>query len=267
MLNKTSIYRWSEFYNKGRHKLKCIYNSIMLTTVQKFFFKKICKNIQYYLEKGNKKVSLLSFGSGIDFVSNKIKKKYNNKVSITIVDVSQQCIDKNKEIFGDKFEYRCENILNYPSSEEHHIIYNTGLLEHFPDEKKIEMLNIIEANLIEGGRYLTLNPSKTGYLYSRQMELAKRRGKWPFGYEKPLSSLSSFQSKDFYIVEEILCCSIFQFRFFFLNHKASYVFLPIVLLDDLGLISFLEPLVSHFIGQYGLFTVFEKERINKSRDN
>jgi hypothetical protein len=264
MLRDKSSKDWISFYSRKSllRSLQEKANRVLLKSFQKVLYRELCDKIDILLKRQNS-VALLSAGSGLDFVGNRIKKKYGDSVRVTVLDISEDCVLENERLFGDRLLYRVGDVF----SEEFctikaDIVYNTGLLEHFSESEQGQIISNIRDILPEGGYFVTLNPFAGGTMYIALMEKAKRKGVWEFGEEVPIRSLSAFTDEYFSIVSEYPCCSLQQMGFLvYWNKPVAFLFSFLILYGMFFYSKHIDDWFGKWIGYYGLMTVFERRKL------
>lgn len=68
------------------------------------------------------------------------------------------------------------------------VVWNAGVLEHFPYAKQCEALREMKRVCKDGGLVITINPFSRGYIYRVGKWWAERRGTWPYGDEFPVTT-------------------------------------------------------------------------------
>lgn len=150
-------------------------------------------------------VNILNAGCDIDPIPFYILKEYE-KVHVTLLDISQRCLELNnaffKKMLSDnelrRIRYVNGDIFCMESEESSFdIVYNTGVLEHFLDDERIKVLSEINRILKENGLFITLNPSTQGKLYTYMKDYLEKNGRWKYGPEYPIESLKEFAKESF----------------------------------------------------------------------
>lgn len=262
MLKEKSSENWVNIYKKAKPITR---KPIFLDYFQRVMFYEISKSIKDILSIKDR-CSILSAGCGVDFIANKLKKKFGDRVEITLFDVSKECIDLNKKLFGNDFKYIVGNIFEYKFYNKCDVVYNTGLLEHFTNIEQKEIIASIKNVLNETGFYVTLNPNSRGKLYKKCMQAAKKNGEWEFGDEIPIDTLRKFGSKNFTLDKEYSCCSFVQFDFLRYISKPIYTIWRVISIPvkisytkELDNILKIDSLLGRHVGYYGLVSVFKKQ--------
>ncbi|MFZ5376745.1 MAG: class I SAM-dependent methyltransferase [Patescibacteria group bacterium] len=115
----------------------------------------------------------------------------------TLVDVSDVALSFARKIFrklGLKAKFVQADAFNLPfKKESFDIVWNGGVLEHFCDEKKVEMLSRMWSLVKPGGRLVVLVPNSLDLPFMLAKQVLIWRRKWAFGFEDdmPTWKLSS----------------------------------------------------------------------------
>ena len=150
-------------------------------------------------------VNILNAGCGIDPIPLYILREYEN-VHVTIMDISQRCLELNKAFFKKvlsdnelgRIRYVTGDIFDMEFEESSFdIVYNTGVLEHFLDDERTKVLSEINRILKVNGLFITLNPSAQGRIYTYMKEYLENNGRWKYGPEYPIESLKEFVNDSF----------------------------------------------------------------------
>ena len=258
-----STANWVSFYEKNTLSLKTRFessvNKVALNAFQRALYKELCARITSF----DRKVYILSAGSGVDFIAYHLKKRFGNKIVICLLDVAPECIALNERLFGDIFTYRVGDIFadDFTSIFDRplDIIYNTGLLEHFDPAEQKTILDRTFTSLSPGSFYVTLNPNVKGKVYKSSMAVAQQKGTWDFGHEVPLQSLASFVQGGVSLAKEESVCSLSQLSFLIYRSKIVFVLLlPLILFFRYVSLPWLDRFFGRFIGYYGLLSVFSR---------
>ena len=152
------------------------------------------------------------------------------------------------------------DISSYNFKNKFDIVYNTGLIEHFSENKQDKIISNTYDSLKEGGYYITLNPYSGGKFTIKYMKVAKQKNTWDYGEEDMfINSLKQFQKKEFVLVKEYPCCSLLQLSMFFYGNRLLFILLlPIILFFRYFYLYPVDLLFKKYLGQYGLMSVFKK---------
>lgn len=226
---------------------------------QRVMLKGVGAEIEKALQRKSK-VRVWSAGSGIDLISVILKTTFGDKVELTVLDVSEDCVAANRQLFaqaglvaeivvGDIFESRYADAFD--------VVMNTGLLEHFERKDQEKILSAISRSLVKGGSYVTLTPYSGGRLYAHSLRKAESRGalSWP---EQPIATLKDLDCAGLTLVEEYPVCAIDQLA----TVSFGYPSLGL-LLQKVGRVadryeSVAEPVLMRLIGGYCLLDRFLK---------
>ncbi len=263
-LQQKSTQDWQAFYTEGRlglqRRVEGVVHKLFLNSFQRVLYHEVAQRVATLL-KNQDSVTLLSAGSGIDYIAYKLKKRFGASVRIALLDVSAQCIAENKALFGNSLSYFVGDIFSFDFTSVFDapvdIIYNTGLLEHFAEVEQKNIITRITKALSLDGFYVTLNPHTAGRVYIHCMRLAQRKKVWPFGREEPILTLRPFATKSFSLVSEYPCCSLGQLAFLLYKNKLLFVvLLPVILFGRYVLV--FDRFFGKLFGFYGLVSVFRK---------
>jgi len=257
---KQSTSAWKKYYLGRGESILTRYNKLVLNSFQRHIYHTLEKYVKEILSR-KEEVSILSAGAGLDFIAYKLKKKFEDRVAITIFDVSEECLLLNKSLFGPRFRFVKGDIFKFSFRQKFDLVYNTGLLEHFSEFEKKKILDWTKKTLDKGGYYVTLNPSRKGRLYIRCMRIAKQRGIWPYGREIPIASLKKFSNRELILVSEKDVVGFAQINFLAYYNKFLYfLLLPSLFLFDILRLDFIDTIFGKLMGYYGLLSVFKRTR-------
>jgi 2-polyprenyl-3-methyl-5-hydroxy-6-metoxy-1,4-benzoquinol methylase len=110
----------------------------------------------------------------------------------TLVDNNEIALQRAKEIFNYyniKPKLINEDIFEFNKNNDHKydIALSVGLIEHFRNSKREEVINTHLNLLKNDGTILIAVPNKYCFNYRIWMYIVKLIGKWNYGYEKPFS--------------------------------------------------------------------------------
>lgn len=217
--------------------------------------------------KQKKIKNLLSAGSGHDIISYNLQKKNKNSLDITILDISNEVLELNKTLFNRenlKAKFVKADMFKMPFKDNSFdLVFNTGVLEHFPKKDQIKMVKETIRVLKPEGYFVTANPSDNGKIYKLGMKIAKEKNKWPFGDEIPIKSLN-FLKQD---ISEIESITEYQRDFLtqldflsYINKLFKIITIPIKRISLFLRIQILyDWLFSKFFGTYLLISVIKKK--------
>lgn len=136
--------------------------------------------------------SVMNAGCGQDPVSAYLKKEFGNALDVCLFDISEKVLDYNRRLFeSEKLSVKTVQgdifAMPFPDGS-FDIVFNTGVMEHFPKEDQVSMIREVMRVIKPGGFYVTANPSDGGIIYKFGMATAKRKGIWPFGIEVPIKT-------------------------------------------------------------------------------
>jgi SAM-dependent methyltransferase len=257
---RDAIDAWLRFYEDPKNMPGFLSPSGRLSQYNEFFFHRIVKELAPRLRPGNP-VRLWSAGSGIDYVSLKLKAIYGDSIEITIFDVSEDCISANRRAFAEndlQADFVVGDLFKASYFGEFDMVFNTGLLEHFQRKEQEVLLRILSDSLRPGGEYLTYVPYAGGRLYIHCMERMRANGVWKFGPETPIATFGDLQSGDLILVEEFPLDALQQLGLL----RPAYPLLGLVILPATSILmrfpGVFERLFMRLFGGYGLYARFEK---------
>lgn len=266
---RDAIDAWLRFYEDPKHMPRFLSPSGRLSQYNEFLFQRIVKELAPRLRPGNP-VRLWSAGSGIDYVSLKLKAIYGDSIEITIFDVSEDCISANRRAFeenGLRADIVVGDLFKASYFREFDMVFNTGLLEHFQKDRQEVLLRIFSDSLRSGGEYVTYVPYAGGRLYNHCMERMKAKGVWQVGPETPMATFRDLQSGDLILVEEFPLDALYQLTFL----RPAYPLLGFVLLPATSILmkfpGVFERMFMRLFGGYGLYARFEKPLITRHDKN
>jgi len=151
----------------------------------------ICEQIYRVLKREIGEVKgkrILEAGSGSGRISLRLALDGAN---MTLVDFSQQALDRSKEIFdknGVKAEFYNINLENELPFEDNYfdIVWNAGVMEHFTKRQQIKMVREFSRIAPE---FHTFNPNLNSFFYRLGKWSAEKSGTWPYGKEFPIRTM------------------------------------------------------------------------------
>ena len=225
--------QWLEYYDNLRSDEDLSRIDCNLSSFRKAQFDCIAEVVTSMLSSRDV-VRLWSAGCGVDTVSVKLKRRFADRIRITLSDISPVCISLNRGIYdrlGLEAEFIVEDVFESQHAESFDIVTNTGLLEHFDTAWQRRLIERLMESLRPGGRYIALVPCSRARIYAHCMRRMKSMGTWPYGPEEPMSSLRPLGSSDFPLASESEVDCIEQFRFIPLAYPVvGRAFVPVNLL-------------------------------------
>ena len=184
---------WTRYHQEeaGREPPSSVPTLSSMRVYQRTMIKECSKEIERRA-KEKPTVRLWSAGSGIDFISLKLKQSYGGKLAVTVFDISPDCITRNKELFernGSSAEFVVGDLFESSYDGAFDIVINTGLLEHFDKHAQETLLAKFSRSLVAGGVYLTVTPYSGARLYEYSKKRSIAKGSWPYGPESPIRTL------------------------------------------------------------------------------
>ncbi len=115
----------------------------------------------------------------------------NEGASVTLIDISPEALKFGKSVFkkkklpvhvveGDLFK------INLPAKS-FDVVWNGGVIEHFSDDEKVEMIRRMWKWVKPGGKILISVPNADDLVFMAAKWLLIKRGRWTFGYEDDLT--------------------------------------------------------------------------------
>lgn len=166
---------WNSFFHKKNEKIL-----ELLEFPEWIGYKKLLKHV-----KKPKKV--LELGCGTGLISLKIAKKYNAK--ITLVDYSKSALEIAKKAFnkaGIKAKFIKSDFFKLKIKDKFDLIHSQGVIEHFKNKEQKKLIRIHKKYLSKNGNVIILAPRPSLIYRIWRKTIEKIKGKWIFGYEKPL---------------------------------------------------------------------------------
>lgn len=139
------------------------------------------------LDNRIKKPIILELGCGTGQISARMIKRYGGKA--TLIDYSRNALEIAKQSFrmhGLPVKAVISDVFKYRSKEKYDLVHSEGLIEHFKGKRQKELVNIHKRFVRQGGYVLISVPCTTWY-YRLWRRFQEKRGKWNFGYEKPMT--------------------------------------------------------------------------------
>jgi len=258
--NGEAIKAWLLLYKDPKYGLLSDSLFEELSLYNKSFLQRVCQEVNSRIKRGTP-IQVWSAGSGIDPVSMRLKEIYRDKIELTILDVSPECINMNKAAFerrGLYADFVVGNLFEAKYERSFDIVINTGLLEHFSKQGQIDLLRIFSISLKPGGSYMTYVPFAGGRLYNYCMKRAIRRRNWEFGPEVPIETFREVRIEGFVLVEECPLDALWQLTFLGRAFPILGALIWPVIKVVTRFSSVFEPLFFKLIGGYGLFAVFRR---------
>lgn len=111
----------------------------------------------------------------------------------TLLDLSSEAIELSQKVFADagaKARFSLGDVRALPFHKDaFDAVYNVGVLEHFQRDHTAHALQEMCRVCRPRGKVLVIVPSARGLLYRWGKWRKERRGKWVYGYERPIWSL------------------------------------------------------------------------------
>ncbi|WP_341479991.1 class I SAM-dependent methyltransferase [Paenibacillus dendrobii] len=112
---------------------------------------------------------------------------------VTLVDYAKQALDQSKLAFRMKnrmAQFVRSDIRSMPLEENaYEVCWNAGVLEHFSNEEKVNILREMARITKPGGQIVVLVPYSGCLPYRMGKAFAEQSGTWPYGVEMPVESL------------------------------------------------------------------------------
>ena len=142
------------------------------------------------------------------------------------------------------------------------VTWNEGVLEHFlPDDQRVFLAEMVRV-LRPGGHVVTMNPYARSWLYRLGKAALEALGRWPYGPEYPVRTLSGMaddaellgeRSVGFFVI-----VSEFGSRLLFLRSARRLVHRLCIWAYRSRAVRWLDGLCSRLLGGYLLVSVFRK---------
>jgi 2-polyprenyl-3-methyl-5-hydroxy-6-metoxy-1,4-benzoquinol methylase len=111
---------------------------------------------------------------------------------LTLVDISQKALDFQKKYFGSKqltAKYCKQDAFNMKfAANSFDAVWNGGVIEHFSDEQKVEMMEKMWKLVKPGGVLLITAPNAHDLPFMAAKKILQWRKKWAFGFEDDLTA-------------------------------------------------------------------------------
>lgn len=222
--------------------------------------------LKQLIKKNNIK-SILSAGSGQDLICFKLQKFFDNGLDIILLDTSMEVLDWNKRIFennGLKVSTIKSDIFDIPANDSSFdLVFNTGVMEHFLENDQVTMTKEIMRVLKPGCFFVAANPSINAKIYKLGMEIAQKKGTWPFGRETPVKTLMFLKDKisDIDSIEEVDRDFLSQLNFLpFINPFLNIFGMPFKILGKKYAVSRIyDMLLGRILGTYLIISIIKKK--------
>lgn len=136
-----------------------------------------------------KEKKILDVGSGTGITSAYLAGRGGE---LYLVDISPKALDFQKKYFGykklkAKYFLRDAFKMKFPEKS-FDMVWNGGVIEHFEDDKKVEMIKIMWNLVKPGGVLLISAPNARDLPFMAAKKILKWRKKWAFGFEDDLTA-------------------------------------------------------------------------------
>lgn len=133
---------------------------------------------------------ILEAGSGTGKISLRLAME---GADVTLVDYAQQALDQSQIAFRLKNRravFVRSDIRSMPFEENRYdICWNAGVLEHFSNAEKVNILQEMARVTKPGGRIIVFVPYSGCLPYRMGKAYAEQAGTWPYGVEMPVATL------------------------------------------------------------------------------
>ncbi len=251
---------WVNYYIKNAEQISR-YADCPLTEYQIIMIDVMSERIDALLAM-QERVAIWSAGCGIDRISLELKKKYLDRIEVTMQDISAECMAVNKCMFdaaGMEARMLPEDLFGCQTAPEYDLVMNTGLLEHFTPSEQMRLSEVFRGSLRPGGLYITLTPYARGLIYNHCRKILMRNGQWDCGPEDPIYTLKHWQNVGWRIVSERPIDGLGQLNFIRPAYPRVWNILSpfIYVVRKQSRIS--EPLIRKMLGGYCILDILEKQ--------
>jgi SAM-dependent methyltransferase len=146
---------------------------------------------------------VLEVGSGTGRISMRISEL--EETEVILVDVSRKIMEYSKRLAGctgSSAKFIVASVFALPiRSGCLDLVWSAGLLEHFGSARQQSAISECLRSVKKLGKTVAIVPNKGSLVYNWLRVLSVRLGKWPYGYEEPLSrtNMDEFCPKPDYI--------------------------------------------------------------------
>lgn len=162
--------------------------------------------------------TLLECGSGTGKISAMVAQ---NRGATHLLDYSSRALEFSRLFFN---AHKLNGVfvegsifsIPYPDNS-FDVVWNSGVLEHFPEEKQIAALSEMRRVCRAGGMIIAFNPFSKAYIYRIGKYFAEKCDLWPFGDEFPVSTLNGISSRAGLTLEKEYSFG-YQLQFSFLKY-------------------------------------------------
>lgn len=110
-----------------------------------------------------------------------------------LLDYAPRALELSKQFFAAqklRGSFTEASIFSIPFSDgSFDIVWNAGVLEHFPFEQQCAAMREMKRVCADGGLVMAINPFSRGYIYRLGKWFAERQGRWPYGDEFPMPTI------------------------------------------------------------------------------
>lgn len=181
---------------------------------------------------------------------------------VTCLDITEEALELARTTFGEvPARFVQGSILDLPRDDGYDLVWNAGVIEHFcPADQR----RALSEFLAVGKRAVVLTPYAHSLLYRFGKLVLERLGRWPYGREIPVLTLSPCLPEGARLVREYTVCFL---PLLLDAHKFLPVLRPALellqrgLLRGLGVAGLvrLDRALSRWLGGYLLVSVLERE--------
>ncbi len=133
-------------------------------------------------------VSILELGSGTGYITRRICRVLPTR-KVTLVDSNQRMLEISRQTFS---AVECEkqfihsDVFEMDLDERFDLVHSAGVVEHFEDARRAELLRLHASFLLDGGYCIVYAPTPTpAYLFWRTV--VEALDLWPYHDEVPLT--------------------------------------------------------------------------------
>ncbi|MDD5054201.1 MAG: class I SAM-dependent methyltransferase [Candidatus Nanoarchaeia archaeon] len=134
-----------------------------------------------------KKIRILELGCGTGYITKRLCKKYDVEKA-TLVDSNKEMLDIAKKMLKNascKKEFVHQDFFKFKSNEKYDLVHSQGVIEHFEDKKRKDLLKLHFNSTKKGGYCVIYSPTPT-FFYNLLRKIMEALKIWIFHDEVPL---------------------------------------------------------------------------------